>query len=234
MINWQDIDTVLLDMDGTLLDLHFDNFFWLQHLPRRYAEIHQLDHATACAQLERTIHTHRGTLKWYCLDFWSDALQVDIRSLKEEVKHKIHVRPHVEDFLTRLQLHDKQRVLVTNAHRQSLDLKLEVTAIDRLLDEVISSHDFQQPKEAQAFWQALREHRHFDPERTLFVDDTVNILDSARTFGIRHLLCIHQPDSQTERAVNEYPAIYHFDEIMPADTVASLPESVPTSSTTTP
>ena len=26
MINWQQIDTVFLDMDGTLLDLHFDNY----------------------------------------------------------------------------------------------------------------------------------------------------------------------------------------------------------------
>ena len=41
MLDWQDIHTVLLDMDGTLLDLHFDNHFWLEHLPKRYAAIHQ-------------------------------------------------------------------------------------------------------------------------------------------------------------------------------------------------
>ncbi|HBT55971.1 MAG TPA: haloacid dehalogenase, partial [Pseudomonas sp.] len=33
MLNWNAIDTVLLDMDGTLLDLHFDNHFWLEHMP---------------------------------------------------------------------------------------------------------------------------------------------------------------------------------------------------------
>ena len=38
MIDWSSLDTVFLDMDGTLLDLHFDNHFWLEHLPRRYAE----------------------------------------------------------------------------------------------------------------------------------------------------------------------------------------------------
>lgn len=215
MINWHDIDTVLLDMDGTLLDLHFDNYFWLNHLPQRYAEIQQMDLQTARDQLELHIRSHEGTLKWYCLEFWSDALQVDIRSLKEEIKHKIQIRPHVEEFLTRLRQHNKKLLLVTNAHPQSLSLKLEVTAIDRWLDIIISSHEFQQPKEAQEFWQQLQAREGFDPARTLFVDDTVRILNSARTFGIQHLLCIHQPDSQQERCIVDYPAIHHFDEIMP-------------------
>ncbi|HNG60363.1 MAG TPA: haloacid dehalogenase, partial [Cellvibrionaceae bacterium] len=37
MIPWQAIDTLLLDMDGTLLDLHYDNYFWLEYLPRAFA-----------------------------------------------------------------------------------------------------------------------------------------------------------------------------------------------------
>ena len=215
MINWHDIDTVLLDMDGTLLDLHFDNYFWLDYLPQRYAEIRQLDLRVAREHLEDHIRRHEGTLKWYCLEFWSDALQVDIRSLKAEIKHKIRMRPHVEEFLTRLRQHSKKLLLVTNAHPQSLSLKLEVTAIDRWLDIIISSHEFQHPKENQEFWQRLQAREQFDPARTLFVDDTVRILDSAKQFGIGHLLCIHQPDSQTERRIEGYPAIHHFDEIMP-------------------
>ena len=42
--DWENIETVLLDMDGTLLDLHFDNHFWLQHVPVCYAEKHGLSH----------------------------------------------------------------------------------------------------------------------------------------------------------------------------------------------
>lgn len=215
MINWNAIDTVLLDMDGTLLDLHFDNYFWLTHLPQRYAEIHQMDLETATANLYRHIRAHEGTLQWYCLDFWSDTLELDIRSLKAEIQHKIQVRPHVETFLERLRAHNKKLLLVTNAHPKSLSLKIEVTAIDRWLDIIISSHEFQQPKEAQAFWRELQAREQFNPERTLFVDDTVRVLDSAKQFGIQHLLCIHQPDSQQPRLINDYPAIHHFDEIMP-------------------
>ena len=33
MLNWSKIDTVLLDMDGTLLDLHYDSHFWLNVIP---------------------------------------------------------------------------------------------------------------------------------------------------------------------------------------------------------
>jgi putative hydrolase of the HAD superfamily len=215
LLDWNQIDTVLLDMDGTLLDLHFDNFFWLEHLPKRYAEIHQVDFATATQRLTENIRQYEGTLQWYCLEFWSHQLDVDIRSLKEEIKHKIQIRPHVKEFLARLRAHRKKCLLVTNAHPQSLSLKLEVTAIDKDLDIIVSSHEFSHPKEAQEFWHALQAREYFDPARTLFIDDTARILQSAQTFGIKYLLGIHQPDSQIARKMDAFPAIHHFDEIMP-------------------
>lgn len=215
MINWDLIDTVMLDMDGTLLDLHFDNHFWLDHLPQRYAEIHNVDLAAAHRKLSTDIHQYEGTLQWYCLDFWSKALDVDIRSLKEEVKHKIQIRPYVGEFLTRLRALGKKVLLVTNAHPHSLSLKMQVTQIDQLLDVIISSHQFNEPKESQGFWQQLQAAEHFDPARTLFIDDTARILDSAKSFGIHYVIGIHQPDSQIQRRMEQHPAIYHFDEIMP-------------------
>jgi 5'-nucleotidase len=216
MIPWHDIDTVLLDMDGTLLDLHFDNYFWLTHLPARYAETHSVPLEEARQVLHAHIKAHEGTLKWYCLTHWSESLCLDIRALKEEVKHKIQIRPFVGEFLQRLQRLNKKLVLITNAHPESLDLKLEVTRIDRWLDMVISSHQFQYPKEEQAFWHQLQAHEHFDPARTLFIDDTERILKSAQTFGIRHLLGVHQPDSRITRPqITQFPAIDHFDEIFP-------------------
>ncbi len=214
-INWNDIDTVMLDMDGTLLDLHFDNFFWLDHLPARYAQIHGLDLDSANRQLNQDIKNYEGTLQWYCLDFWSDKLQLDIPSLKREVMHKIQMRPHVGEFLTRLRALGKKVLLVTNAHPKSLGLKLEVTQIDQLLDVIVSSHEFSEPKESQRFWQQLQTREGFDPARTLFIDDTARILESAKTFGIKYLLGIHQPDSQQARRMEQFPAIEHFDEIMP-------------------
>ncbi|MCV6612652.1 MAG: GMP/IMP nucleotidase [Amphritea sp.] len=214
-MDWQNIDTVLLDMDGTLLDLHFDTYFWLEHLPVRYAELHSVDHAEAQRWLHERIRSEQGTLNWYCLDYWSRELNVDIKALKEEIRERIAFRPHVHDFLEHLKGEGIRRVIVTNAHRDSLSIKLEETGLDQLVDRIISSHDYQVPKEEQAFWHRLQEQEPFDPSRTLLVDDSLAVLASARKYGIGYLLSIVQPDSQQpQREIKEFNAIEHFDEII--------------------
>ncbi|KGK40996.1 haloacid dehalogenase [Nitrincola sp. A-D6] len=216
MLDWKEIDTLLLDMDGTLLDLHFDSYFWLEFLPLRYAEIHQLEAGEARAWLHERIRKEQGTLNWYCLDYWTEQLGVPITALKREIAERIRFRPHVEDFLLAVRHAGIRSVIVTNAHRGSLSLKIEKTAIDTLVDRVISSHDFRYPKEDQAFWHQLQQVEPFNPERTLLVDDSLAVLRSAQTYGIRYLLSIVQPDSQSEpRAITEFPFIDHFIEVMP-------------------
>jgi putative hydrolase of the HAD superfamily len=98
MIDWNAIDTVLLDMDGTLLDLHFDNHFWQEHVPVRYAERHGLPHAEARSRLTDIYRAKAGTLDWYCVDFWTRELQLDIARLKEEVAHLIACIPTCRAF----------------------------------------------------------------------------------------------------------------------------------------
>lgn len=215
-IDWNKIDTVLLDMDGTLLDLHFDNFFWLTHLPKRYAEHHDLCPDKATTELHARFKEKRGTLDWYCLEYWSQELSVNIRQLKEEIDHLIQERPFVQDFLQQMKTSGKQRILITNAHPQSLDLKLSVTGIKDELDRIYTSHQFGQPKESQQFWHALAQQHHFDPSRTLFIDDSIDVLRSARQYGITHLIGISQPDSkQAPKTLDGFPTIAHFDEILP-------------------
>ncbi len=216
-INWPAIDTVLLDMDGTLLDLHFDNYFWLEHLPMRYAEHHQIDEQQAREQLHQQIKAYEGTLQWYCLDHWSELVQMDITALKREISHKIKQRPHTQRFLAFLKSQRKKVILVTNAHRSGLQIKLDVTAIDQWLDLVVSSHDYQLPKESPLFWQQLHNAERFDPARTLFIDDTPRIVGKAGEFGIKHLVCITHPDSQkAPRPPCQQNCLYikDFDEII--------------------
>lgn len=221
MIDWHSVDTVLLDMDGTLLDLHFDNYFWLTHLPRRYAEFHGVDPIQAKTELKGLIESRVGTLQWYCLDHWSELVRMDILALKREIRHKIQVRPHAEAFLQFLKQAEKKVILATNAHRTGLALKLEVSQIDRWLDLVISSHDYQQPKEAEEFWHQLAQAEPFDPQRTLFVDDNITVLRAARNHGIEHLVCITQPDSQKPSTPSgEFLDIVDFDQIIPSHTAS--------------
>lgn len=215
MLDWHDIDTVLLDMDGTLLDLHYDNHFWLTHLPRRYAEIRGIPLARAETELSAQIDARRGTLEWYCLNFWSRELELDVAALYRETADRIALRPQTEAFLGGLRDLNKKAMLVTNAHPDGLGHKLEITGIDRWLDGIVTSHELNHAKESAHFWPALRAHTDFDPERTLFVDDNESVLAAARDYGIAHLLCIRQPDSRGPmREITDFPAIHRFDEIM--------------------
>jgi 5'-nucleotidase len=215
-LDWNQIDTVLLDMDGTLLDLHFDNFFWLEHMPLAYAQKHNISHDEAKAQLFDLFDLHRGTLNWYCLDYWTDALGMPIADLKKDITHKIGFRPHVQDFLIALRADGKRSVIVTNAHRDSVNLKMQHTGLDKYVDRIISSHDYREPKESQAFWQHLMRDEPFDRTRTLLLDDSLAVLESAREFGIAQLLCIVQPDSQqAPRQITDFHAVDAFTEIMP-------------------
>ena len=203
-------------MDGTLLDLHFDNYFWAEHLPTRFAEHHNLSLSTAREHIQRLGAESEGTLQWYCLDHWTQLTGLPIAALKSEVAHKIQTRPHTLKFLQFLRAQQKRVLLITNAHRDSLNLKLACTDIASYFSAIISAHDYQAPKELPQFWQALAEAEHFDPARTLFVDDTPRILASAKRFGIDQLLCITQPDSQrSANSCADYLGVADFDEVIP-------------------
>jgi len=216
MIDWQQIDTVLLDMDGTLLDLHFDNYFWMQHLPRVYAEREQISEEEASEHLNARFHAGRGTLAWYSLDHWTEQLGMDIPALKRELQHMVAVRPFALDFLKQLHASDRDVVLVTNAHRKTLDIKMDQVDITPWFDRIVVSHDLEAPKEDLGFWHRLQALHPFDPERTLLIDDTESVLDSADAYGIAHLLTLLQPDSRRQKRIDtRFPGIHHFDEIMP-------------------
>lgn len=216
MLDWRAIDTVLLDMDGTLLDLHFDNFFWRQHVPRRYAELHGVSLAHAHDDLAGRYQRHLGTLNWYCVDFWSRELRLDIARLKTEVQHLIAVHPQVPEFLQATRAAGKRVTLVTNAHHKSLTLKMQRTGLDIHFDALITSHQIGLPKEHPDFWHKLQEVERYDPARTLLVDDSLPVLRAAQTYGIAHVLAVYRPDSREgSKDVEGFRAIESFNDIMP-------------------
>lgn len=216
MPDWNNTNTVLLDMDGTLLDLHFDSHFWQEYVPERYAFQRGLDIPTAKKLLAPRFEKHAGTLNWYCLDFWSEELQLDIVALKQDVAHLIAIKDGALAFLHRLRHMGKRCVLVTNAHQGSLGLKLEHTRLDEHLDHIISAHELGLPKEEPSFWRELQNHEPYTPHESLLVDDNLHALRSAREFGITHLLAACHPDSKVApRITDEFPSFLQFSEITP-------------------
>jgi putative hydrolase of the HAD superfamily len=216
MLDWQQIDTVLLDMDGTLLDLNFDNHFWQEFVPLRFAELHGLSLEESKQQLKPRFRAMEGKLEWYCLDYWSNELQLNIAGLKQELAGLIAVHPHVTEFLDAVRSSGRRLLLVTNAHRDSLALKMEKTCLHEFFDAIISSHDFGLAKEQQGFWRALQDAHVFEKQRTLLVDDSLAVLRSASAFGIAHLVSISKPDSQKPKNhITEFPAAEDFRALMP-------------------
>jgi putative hydrolase of the HAD superfamily len=215
MIDWKKIDTVLLDMDGTLLDLNFDNHFWKEFVPLKFAEQHGLSVTEAKQQLQPRFKSMEGKLEWYCLDYWSTTLKLDIVGLKTELSGLIAVLPHVTEFLSKIQQTPKKVLLVTNAHRDSLNLKMEKTCLQVFFDDIISSHDVGFAKEHAEFWHKLEQQHKFTKASTLLVDDSLAVLNAAREFGIGHLLAVSKPDTrQAKRIVSDYAAIEDFRELM--------------------
>ncbi|WP_354624757.1 GMP/IMP nucleotidase [Psychromonas sp. MME2] len=195
MFDWNNVDTVLLDMDGTLLDLRFDNQFWLEQLPVAIARKNNISIEVAKTKITSQYNAVKGTLDWYCIDYWSKQTGIDIRQLKRSNAKNISIRIDVIAFLIALQERNIERVLLTNAHPDSLSLKMEQTGLDQHLDHLYSTHQFGHCKESLTLWQRLQAHHPFNPERTLFIDDNEDLLLVARQFGIRHVLGIKNPDS---------------------------------------
>ncbi len=210
------IDTVVLDMDGTLLDLNFDDMVWNKLLPQRVAASTGRTLAAAAAHVRTVLESERGTLRWYCLDHWSEVFGVAMGELEREMSEYIRPRPGTLEFLTGLSALELTVVLATNAHPRSLALKLERMPIGRYFDHLISSHRFGAPKEDTAFWHRLVEETGCVPQRSLLVDDNPTVLAAARDCGMRALFGITRPSSTGPvKRYAEFASVDSLTELLP-------------------
>jgi HAD superfamily hydrolase (TIGR01509 family) len=203
IIPLDEIEYVLLDMDGTLLDKYFDDYFWEHLLPEKYAEKKKITFGKAKEELIEKYHAHEGTLNWTDIDFWSREVDIDIPALKEQIRHLIEVHPHVEDFLRMLRRRGKKVFLLTNAHYKVLDIKLKKTEIGRYFDATLTSFEIGFPKEMAEFWDKAERKLRFERDKSLFIDDTMAVLRTARRFGIKYILYKSYASSKGDRGRSE-------------------------------
>ena len=215
MIDWSKIETVLLDMDGTLLDKHYDDYFWEEYVPEIYAKQNCLNADEAGKKLLAIYKAKEGTLDWTDLDYWSEQLDLDIPALKVKVDHLIQIHPYVVDFLKFLSKASKRVFLVTNAHSKTLDIKMNKTALNGYFDRVICAAEVGLPKEDAAFWPGLQKIIPFSRQTTMLAEDTEKILHSARTYGIEHLIYVARPSStKATKKSSSFKSIIYFNELM--------------------
>lgn len=215
-IEWAAVETVLLDMDGTILDLAYDNYFWRRHLPLAFARRHGVAPAAAARELLQRFAALEGSLEWYCLDYWSQELALDLRALKQATATQIRYLPGAPGFLARARAMGLRLVLVTNAHPDTLAVKLERTGLAGQLDAIHSSHEFAMAKEEPEFWQRLATRERFDPARTLLLDDSLPVLRSAKRYGVQGLVTIGMPDTtRPVRHIDEFSCVARIADLLP-------------------
>jgi putative hydrolase of the HAD superfamily len=215
-IFWNKIDWVLLDMDGTLLDKYFDDYFWETLIPKEYAKKYDLSFKEAKDRVVKLYHLEEGSLNWTDLDFWSKKLNLDIPFLKGQISHLIDIHPDAKTFLTFLKKMNKNLALITNAHYKTLSLKLKQTKIGPYFNEVLSCFEIGLPKEDKSFWLKLKEKFNFDPTHTLFIDDNEGPLLAAKEAGIKYLFFKSRPSSKSPPKLpkNNFLKIEYFKELM--------------------
>ncbi|MEZ7907268.1 MAG: GMP/IMP nucleotidase [Pseudomonadales bacterium] len=213
--SFTEASTVLLDMDGTLLDLDHYSYFWNEYLPIRFSQIHNKTNNEATRIVHHALEKHRGTLNWYCTDFWSHEFQLDIIGLKTEISHLIAYRPETLAFMNQLVKMNKRVVLTTNAHPNVITLKNVATGLLTYVDEVVSSHDLGNPKEDQAFWHNLQSQLDFDPQKTIFVDDSSAVLNAAKRYGVGTTVHIATPSSKLPpKPCRDHPSINNLMDLL--------------------
>jgi len=213
--SWDNIDTVLLDMDGTLLDKHFDDYFWEVYVPEHYSLLHDISVEEAKKQLLVRYRQVENTLEWTDLEYWSHELGLDIPELKMRVNHLIGVHPYVVEFLEFCLTARKKLYLITNAHSCTLKIKLEKTSIGPWFDRVVCAEEVGLAKEDPDFWKRLEKMLCFDPARTLLADDTEKVLRSAATYGMGQLIYVARSSSrQPVNYSGSFPSIDYFKELM--------------------
>lgn len=186
-LDWDAVDDVLLDMDGTLLDRHFDNFFFEEELPRRYAEKHGLPFEEALERLLAMYQSVEGELHWTDLHYWTDRLGIDVVALTKEFDHLIQFLPDAEPFLRHLREQGKRVHVVTNAHQAGIEIKVARTGMDRYVDGILNAFEVGYLKMRAEYWPACQQILGFDPARSLYIDDDEACLAAAQAYGIGHL-----------------------------------------------
>ena len=182
---------------------------------QQYAERHAVTLVEAVNALRQQMRAVEGTLSWYSVHYWSETLQLDIGALKRDLRHLISIKPGVTKFLSWIRCNNKQLHLVTNAHRTSLELKMECTALEEKFDRVTTARDLGTAKEQCEFWQQLQRLHPFDERSTLLVADNLAVLRTARKYGIEHLYAVRFPDSMgPARESHEFHCLESLEEIM--------------------
>ncbi|MDC0984921.1 HAD hydrolase-like protein [Gammaproteobacteria bacterium] len=182
---FKDIECLLIDMDGVILDNAYDNDFWQNQIPEVIADSKGIEFDDAKRLAIQIFNYKKNTKDWYDVDYWSNMLSIDIEAQKRSEKSfsRISLYDGVIDTLSVLKNKTKM-ILITNAHRKTLNIKLEKYNLTPYFDEMVCAHELNYVKEDIQLWYMLRSKYRLDYEKTLLVEDTINNINVGLSAGI--------------------------------------------------
>tara|TARA_B000000477_G_scaffold119756_1_gene120519 strand:+ start:389 stop:1042 length:654 start_codon:yes stop_codon:yes gene_type:complete len=182
---FKDIECLLIDMDGVILDNAYDNDFWQNQIPEVIADSKGIEFDDAKRLAIQIFNYKKNTKDWYDVDYWSNMLDIDIEAQKRSEKSfsRISLYDGVIDTLSVLKNKTKM-ILITNAHRKTLNIKLEKYNLTPYFDEMVCAHELNYVKEDIQLWYMLRSKYRLDYEKTLLVEDTINNINVGLSAGI--------------------------------------------------
>ena len=182
---FKDIECLLIDMDGVILDNAYDNDFWQNQIPEVIADSKGIAFDAAKRLAIQIFNYKKNTKDWYDVDYWSNMLNIDIEAQKRSEKSfsRISLYDGVIDTLSVLKNKTKT-ILITNAHRKTLNIKLEKYNLTPYFDEMVCAHELNYVKEDIQLWYMLRSKYRLDYEKTLLVEDTINNINVGLSAGI--------------------------------------------------
>ena len=207
------VTTYIFDMDGTILDLHFDRQVWNLRLPEKISQELSISLKSASALIKDMLSPQKNTLNWYSLEFWNKEFSINMSEIEDEMAHLIKPRCGAIECLRDMQ-HKGRMILASNADPKSMSRKLSLTGIGHYFNTIISAHEIGFCKEELGFWEKLQTQLNFFPENTILIDDNLTVLKTAKNFGIAHLYGIRYPSSQGASITSsEFQLLNNFNEL---------------------
>lgn len=199
---------MLIDMDGVILDNTYDNNFWQNQIPAVIAKNKGISFDDAKRLAIQIFNFKKNTKDWYDIDYWSNMLNVDIEAEKRSSLSfdRIKLYEGVTETLNKLK-NRYRLLLITNAHRKTLNIKLEKYDLAPYFENMLCAHELHYVKENVQLWYMLRSKFQLNYTKTVLIEDTINNINIGLSAGISRAIYLGDENYQPSEKIIKLSSI---------------------------
>ncbi len=184
---------VSFDLDGTLTDMAFVDSVWLEGVPKLFARKHKVSFADARRMIkEEYDRVGKERLEWYDLNYWLRKFDLDAtpKQVLNSFVERIRIFEDVPGTLRKLKNDGERLIVITNAHREFVDLELDHTGIKSYFEHVFSStSDYSLTKNGTTVYEKVCAACGVLPNQMVHIGDDPNFdFEVPRRIGISSFL----------------------------------------------